>query len=168
MYLSGYYKESINEGSGLRSVLFISGCKHACEGCFNTNAWDFKHGEEFTIKRQLEIIDDVKSNPLLDGITLCGGDPFFSTKEVIPFIKLLREQVPNISVWSYSGFTYEEICSNRVMKQLLLLCDVLIDGRFILAERDTTLLFRGSRNQRIIDVKESQEKGCVTLLTSVK
>lgn len=166
MHLSGYYKESINEGYGLRSVLFISGCKHACLGCFNEAAWDFKYGEEFTYNRQLEIIDDIKNNPLIDGITLCGGDPFFSAKEVVLFLKLCKYHIPNINVWAYSGYTYEEIVKNKNLKELLVMCDVLIDGRFVLEEKDTTLLFRGSKNQRIINVQESLKNNCIKLLTS--
>jgi anaerobic ribonucleoside-triphosphate reductase activating protein len=165
MYISGYYKESINEGYGLRSVIFISGCFHACKGCFNEAAWNFKHGEEFTIDKQLEVINDIKNNPLIDGITLCGGDPFFSAKEVIEFLTLCKQHIPNINVWTYSGFTYEEIIRSKLLKQLLEMCDVLIDGRFIIEEKDTTLLFRGSKNQRIIDIPASLKNNCATLLT---
>lgn len=164
MYLSGYYKESINEGSGLRAVLFISGCKHACEGCFNSQAWNFRYGEEFTLDRQIEIIEEVKNNPLLSGITLCGGDPFFSAKELIDFVDMYRREVNEANVWAYSGFTFEEIMQDETMKQLLERCDVLIDGKFILEQKDTRLKFRGSKNQRIIDVKASLDSGSVQVI----
>lgn len=165
MHLSGYYKESINEGYGLRSVLFISGCLHACKGCFNEAAWDFKYGEEFTLEKQLKVINDIKNNPLIDGLTLCGGDPFFSPKEVIEFLKLCKLHIPNINVWAYSGFKYEEILRSKLLTEMLGMCDVLIDGRFVLEEKDTTLLFRGSKNQRIIDIQESLKNDCIKLLT---
>ncbi|MNW28184.1 Pyruvate formate-lyase 1-activating enzyme [compost metagenome] len=150
MNICGYYPESINEGEGLRAVIFISGCKHKCPGCFNPESWSFEAGEEFTAERQLEIISDVKNNPLLDGITLCGGDPFFSPIETAAFVRLFRESCPGKTVWAYSGFTYEQIRRSVNMNELLSLCDVLIDGRFVEAQKDLTLAFRGSRNQRII------------------
>jgi anaerobic ribonucleoside-triphosphate reductase activating protein len=160
MYISGYYKESINEGDGLRSVIFISGCKHACKGCFNQEAWNFKYGELFTVKKQLEIIEDVLNNPLIKGITICGGDPFFSSSDVLEFVLLCKKYIKDINIWIYSGFTYEEIVSNKEMFKLLVHCDVLIDGKFIESERDVTLKFRGSRNQNIIDIKKSIEENC--------
>lgn len=167
MFISGYYKESINEGLGLRAVVFISGCKHGCQGCFNREAWNFRNGEEFTINEQLEVIEDIKSNPLLSGLTLCGGDPFFSARDASAFLSLCREHIPDLNVWAYSGFTFEEIKQDEDMLELLMLCDVLIDGKFIENEKDTTLQFRGSKNQRVIDVKRSLKTNVITILTNV-
>ncbi len=166
MHICGYIPESINEGIGLRAVIFISGCLHNCSGCHSPQTHNFKHGELFTLQKQLEIINDVKNNPLLDGITLCGGDPFYSAKEVMAFLKLLNKYIPNINIWSYTGFTFEEILNgnNQDMIELLKLCDVLIDGRFIEEQKDLTLRFRGSKNQRIILVQESLQSNKIITL----
>jgi anaerobic ribonucleoside-triphosphate reductase activating protein len=163
MNICGYIKESINEGLGLRTVVFISGCKHNCKGCHSPQTHNFKYGEEFTLEKQLEIIEEYKKNPLLDGLCLCGGDPFYSAKEVIEFIKLFKLNKPDINIWSYTGFAYEEILNSNdiYMVELLKLCDVIIDGKFIEELKDLTLPFKGSKNQRIIDVKKSLEQGKV-------
>jgi anaerobic ribonucleoside-triphosphate reductase activating protein len=160
MNICGYIKESISEGLGLRTVIFISGCKHGCEGCHSPQTHNFKYGEEFTLEKQLEIIEEYKKNPLLDGLTLCGGDVFFSAKEVVEFVELFKSKVNNINIWSYTGFTFEEILNsnNKDMIELLKLCDVIIDGKFVNEQKDLTLPFKGSRNQRIIDVKKSLEQ----------
>ncbi|WP_442604302.1 anaerobic ribonucleoside-triphosphate reductase activating protein [Paenibacillus sp. KN14-4R] len=165
MNLCGYYKESINEGVGVRSVLFISGCRHYCKGCFNPESWDFGLGEPFDRKRKLEIINEVKNNPLVDGITLCGGDPFFSASELTVFVDHFRKICPLKSVWAYSGFTFEEIKADDTMHELLKRCDVLIDGRFEQENKDLTLAFRGSRNQRVIDVPKSLASGEIHLIS---
>lgn len=157
MKISGYIPESINEGLGLRAVIFISGCKHYCKGCHNPESWNFNYGVEFDDKRQDEIIQSIKSNPLIDGITFVGGDPFFSAKDVSEFILKLRNEIPNLNIWTYTGFTFEEILNsnNGDMIQLLYLSDVLVDGRYEEDQRDLSLPFRGSKNQKIINVKES-------------
>ncbi|MBY9080001.1 anaerobic ribonucleoside-triphosphate reductase activating protein [Paenibacillus sp. HN-1] len=160
MNLCGYYSESINEGDGLRAVLFISGCRHRCPGCFNPETWNFKYGEPFTRERQAEIIAEIAANPLLDGLTLAGGDPFFSAAEVSDFIRELRAALPDYPVWIYTGYTYEELTASPDSPEyeLLSLCQVVIDGRFVEALKDTTLRYRGSSNQRIIDVQASLGK----------
>ncbi|MNB89910.1 Pyruvate formate-lyase 1-activating enzyme [compost metagenome] len=157
MNICGYIPESVNEGIGLRAVIFISGCKHKCPGCHNQSSWDFDYGTEFTEEEQLRIIDEIKENQLLDGVTICGGDPFFSSKEVVLFLKKLKEHVPNINIWTYTGFKYEDIIrlNRKDMMELLLETDVLIDGKYIEELRDLTLAFRGSKNQKVIDVKRS-------------
>ncbi|MCR8641066.1 anaerobic ribonucleoside-triphosphate reductase activating protein [Paenibacillus sp. N1-5-1-14] len=164
MNLCGYYRESINEGLGIRSVIFISGCRHRCKGCFNPESWNFELGEPFDERKQLEIINDIKHNPLVDGITFCGGDPFFSASELIPFVQQFRRECSTKNVWAYSGFTYEEIMADEKMHELLTLCDVLVDGRFEEKQKDLTLAFRGSRNQRIIDVTKSLAKEHIELV----
>lgn len=154
MNICGYYPESINEGEGMRAVIFISGCRHRCPGCFNPETWNFNYGEPFTEQRQRELIAEIAANPLLDGLTLAGGDPFFSAGEVADFVLKLREELPGYPVWAYSGYTYEQLAADPASDEyrLLSLCQVLIDGRFVEAEKDVALLFRGSSNQRIIDV----------------
>lgn len=165
MYLGGYEKESINEGMGLRTVLSISGCKHHCPFCHSPETHSFIYGVEFSENLQKQIIQEVKKNPLLDGITFCGGDPFYSAKELNIFIKKLRKNIPDINIWIYSGFTFEEILNSKDLDiiELLKQCNVLIDGVFIKELKDVTLKFRGSSNQRIIDVKESLKQEKVVL-----
>lgn len=165
MNICGYYPESINEGEGLRAALFVSGCRHYCKGCFSAATWNFNYGEPFTPQREQEIIEDIVSNPLLSGITILGGDPFFSSTEVSLFIDHLREAVPNISVWIYSGYTFEELIKDSQSEEYALLtrCQVIIDGRFEQDLLDTSLLYRGSSNQRIIDIPASLSTGSIQL-----
>ncbi|MEC0109839.1 anaerobic ribonucleoside-triphosphate reductase activating protein [Paenibacillus taichungensis] len=152
MNLYGYIPESVNEGPGLRAVLFISGCRHACPGCFSPGSWSFRAGEPFTEKRQQQILHEVTSHPLLEGVTLCGGDPFFSATECASWVRQLRATRPDLTVWAYTGFVYEELITDPSRAELSRLCDVIIDGPYIAAERDVSLPFRGSRNQRIVNV----------------
>lgn len=154
MNYCGYIKESINEGDGLRSVIFFSGCPFHCKGCHNPQSQKYDFGDEFTDDIQAKIINDIKNNPLLSGITLCGGEPFANKnwKYVLSFIKALRQEIPNINIWSYSGFTFEELLELPQV-ELLNEINVLIDGQFIEEEKDLTLKFRGSKNQRIINLK---------------
>ncbi|UNK19894.1 anaerobic ribonucleoside-triphosphate reductase activating protein [Paenibacillus sp. N3/727] len=161
MNICGYIPESINEGQGVRAVLFVSGCRHACAGCFNTASWDFEAGEPFTDELKTRILEEIACNPLLEGVTLCGGDPFFSAEECISFLSDFRECCPDKNVWAYTGFTFEAVMRQPKLRQLALLCDVIVDGKFIQRERDTSLSFRGSRNQRLVNVASSVEKGCV-------
>lgn len=163
MNICGYIPESVNEGAGLRAVVFISGCRHACPGCFNKDSWNFDAGTPFTDAEQKRIIQDVKHNPLVDGLTLCGGDPFFSAEECIKFVEHFKAKCPDKTIWAYSGFTFEALLANKKRKQLLLLCDILIDGRFIEEQKDVSLLYRGSRNQRIIDVRNSLRSNSIVL-----
>ncbi|WP_127594697.1 anaerobic ribonucleoside-triphosphate reductase activating protein [Paenibacillus lautus] len=159
MNVCGYIPESINEGQGLRAVLFVSGCRHACAGCFNTDSWDFEAGEPFTEELSASILQDIIDNPLLDGVTLCGGDPFFSPEECTAFVRKLRTLCPGKSVWAYTGFTFEGLLRQPKLRELAMQCDVIVDGKFQLELRDVSLPFRGSSNQRFIDVAVSLERG---------
>ncbi|MGF9699632.1 anaerobic ribonucleoside-triphosphate reductase activating protein [Paenibacillus sp. MABNR03] len=164
MNLYGYIPESVNEGPGLRAVIFISGCRHACPGCFSPDSWSFRSGEQFTEERQQQILREVTAHPLLDGITLCGGDPFFSAEQCIPLVRRFRAACPGQTVWAYTGFLYEELVADPVRAELAGLCDVIIDGPYVAAERDVSLPFRGSRNQRLVDVQATlRENRIVTL-----
>nr|WP_302055393.1 anaerobic ribonucleoside-triphosphate reductase activating protein [Paenibacillus sp. CH40] len=163
--MCGYIPESLNEGYGLRTVVFISGCRHACPGCFNPESWSFRAGEPFTPQRQQEVIRDIMENPLLDGLTLCGGDPFFSAAECSQFVRDFREACPDRTVWAYTGFVYEDLLTDPERQELALLCDVIVDGRFVEQQKDLTLPFRGSRNQRLVDVKASIQAGYAVSLT---
>lgn len=168
MNICGYYPESINEGEGLRAVIFFSGCRHYCKGCFSPLTWNFDYGEPFTLQRQTEIITQIKHNPLLSGLTIMGGDPFFSPEEVKVFINQLRNLAGDINIWIYSGYTYEELSADTHSAEYALLerCQVLVDGRYDQDLRDPSLLYRGSSNQRIIDIHKSIHSENVVLWKS--
>lgn len=159
--ISGIDFESIVDGDGVRVVIFFSGCKHECPGCHNPDTHSFECGHPFTEELQTEIIDYLKQSRYTSGVTLSGGDPMYSSRDILPFVIRLRRELPKATVWVYSGFTYEEIIADDDMFALLKECDVLVDGRFILSRRNTTLKFRGSDNQRIIDVQKSLSDGTV-------
>lgn len=161
-YVADYVKDSINEGEGLRNVLYISGCLHKCPSCFSPETHDFKYGLRFTQAIQQKIIQDA-SNNMCSGITVCGGDSFFSAEDMIPFIQRFRQANPDKTVWAYTGFTFEQILAGAVPYgiEYLSLLDVLIDGMFVAECKDLTLKYRGSSNQRIIDVQASLSSGQV-------
>lgn len=163
MNISGVVYESLVDGLGIRTTIFISGCNHNCKGCQNPELQDFNNGKVFTVETQQEIIKQIKNNPLIQGITLSGGDPMFSAKELVDFINLLRSEIYNINIWCYTGFIYEEVrySKNLDMIDLLKLCDVIVDGKFIEEQKNITLSFMGSKNQRIIDVQKSLKQGRV-------
>ena len=155
MKYSGIINCSIVDGIGFRTTLFISGCKHCCEGCQNKNTWDFNAGRPYT-KEVEEILFDRISEDYIKGLTLSGGDPLYSADEVYELLVRFRERFGDTkTVWLYTGFTYE-YCKERFSK-ILDLCDVLVDGTFKCDERDSTLAFRGSRNQRVINLKNGEE-----------
>jgi anaerobic ribonucleoside-triphosphate reductase activating protein len=151
--------DSVVDGEGLRTVIFFAGCPHFCKGCHNPRSWNIHNGTEMSVE---EVVEEAASNPLTD-VTLSGGEPFFQAEEVCKVAKQLKELGKNI--WIYTGFTFEQLLASRdpYIHELLGCCDVLVDGPFILAERDLTLPFRGSRNQRIIDLtkKGREEKKVV-------
>lgn len=138
--------DSVVDGEGLRTVIFFAGCPHQCLGCHNPESWKMTNGKEMSVD---EIFREVASNPLTD-VTFSGGEPLIQARELVNLAKRIKEIGKNI--WVYSGFTYEEIVNskNRYQKELLDYCDVLVDGRFLIEERDLSLMFKGSRNQRII------------------
>ncbi|GGN99808.1 anaerobic ribonucleoside-triphosphate reductase activating protein [Saccharibacillus kuerlensis] len=165
MNICGYYPESINEGEGLRASVFISGCRHGCPGCFSTRTWNFNYGEPFDRNWQQRIIREMADNPLLDGLTLAGGDPFFSAREAAAFVDLARESIPTLDVWLYTGYTFEQLASMPGSNEYELLKrgQVLVDGKFMQQLRDVSLLYRGSSNQRLICIPESLKHGKVVL-----
>ncbi|CDD28417.1 anaerobic ribonucleoside-triphosphate reductase-activating protein [Clostridium sp. CAG:452] len=156
MKIAGFYDESISNGLGWRAVLFVSGCPHHCPGCHNKEAQDFNYGEEFN---EEEILKRIKENSILNGITISGGEPL--CKENVPgvlkFIKDVKEIRPEFNVWCYSGYTLDQLIdrndeeTNKCLNEI----DVLVDGRFVEEKKDPTLKFRGSSNQRILDLKPS-------------
>jgi len=138
--------DSIVDGEGLRTVVFFAGCPHLCKGCHNPSSWNRENGRDMTLN---EIYEDIMSNPLTN-VTFSGGEPFMQADELLLLAKRLKQS--NKNIWVYSGFTYEELLGhpNPNCQKLLMLCDVLVDGRFELDKHDPNLLFRGSANQRII------------------
>ena len=155
MNYSGIVNCSIVDGIGFRTTLFISGCKHCCEGCQNPHTWDFNAGRPYTEEVE-EILFDRISEDYIKGLTLSGGDPLYSADDVYELLVRFRERFGDTkSVWLYTGFKYE-YCKEHFSK-ILDLCDVLVDGTYKCGERDTTLAFRGSRNQRVINLKSGEE-----------
>jgi anaerobic ribonucleoside-triphosphate reductase activating protein len=146
--------DSIVDGVGVRAVLFVSGCLHKCKGCHNPETHDFNFGKEFTIKMQNELIEYCKRD-MVNGITFSGGDPMYNASNLLFFAKRFKAECPDKDIWIYSGFTYEEILEDNNMKRLLKECDILVDGKFEVNNQDKTYSFRGSYNQRIIDIFES-------------
>lgn len=154
MNMAGFYDESISNGLGWRAVLFVSGCPHNCKGCHNKEAQNFSYGERFN---QEEILKRIKNNSILNGITISGGEPLCvqNIPEVYNFIQEVKKIKPNFNIWCYTGYTLEQL-NNRedeVTKKCLDQIDVLVDGKFIEEKKVPGLKFRGSSNQRIIDLK---------------
>ena len=158
--ISGIIGESIVDGTGLRTTIFFQGCPHGCPGCHNPQTHDPNEGEE---KELDTILEDIKKNPLLDGVTLSGGEPFFQAAAAADFAKKAHEQ--GLNVWTYTGYCWEEIlqAENPDWMKLLQCTDVLVDGRFIQKERTLDMPFVGSRNQRVIDVEESLKTNKIVL-----
>ena len=156
MKMAGFYDESISNGLGWRAVVFVSGCPHHCPGCHNKEAQDFAYGSEFN---EEEILEKIKNNSILKGITISGGEPLCkeNIKDVCNFIKDVKQVKKDFNVWCYSGYTFDELVNreDKDTMDCLNQIDVLVDGRFKQDLKDPTLKFRGSSNQRILDVKES-------------
>ena len=156
----------IADGPGVRTTLFVSGCSHHCPGCFQPETWDFGYGEEFTPEVEDKIIESLAPD-YVDGLTLLGGEPMekVNQRALLPFIKRVKETYPQKNIWCYTGYTLEsELLSEsrarcEVTDELLAYIDVLVDGEFIEALRDVTLRFRGSRNQRLLDLPATLAKG---------
>lgn len=152
LHISGVNYESIADARGVSCTIFFSGCRHLCVGCHSKETWDFNYGELATDEMARLISYEINKRPYVTSITLSGGDPMYSAKEVKEFIKKLPIQGKEI--WCYSGFTVEELLEDKEQKELLMMCDVLVDGKFEVSERNITIPFRGSNNQRIINLKE--------------
>ncbi len=153
----------IANGPGIRATVFVTGCSRRCVNCFNEEYQDFNAGSEWTAAETERLIsylqDDTNS-----GLTLLGGEPMENAKDLLALVQAVRRAVPEKSIWVYSGFLYEEILTQPARKALLEACDVLVDGPFVDALKDPGLYFRGSSNQRVIDVAKSREAGKAVLL----
>ena len=155
MNVSGVLFDDCANGSGIRITIFVSGCKHKCRGCHNKETWDFKNGEPFNIDMQTAIFNKIANSEYIEGITLSGGDPMYHAEELLFFVKKYRQLFPEKTLWLYTGFTFEEIKEDSAKWKLAKECDVIVDGPFKIKEIDNSVSFRGSLNQRIIDVNES-------------
>ncbi len=161
----------IANGLGVRTSLFVSGCTHMCKGCFKSEAWDFNYGKPFTSQVEDEIINSLKPD-FIDGLSLLGGEPFEPKNQqaLLPFLQRVKKEFPNKDIWCYTGYLFdEELLKGSRAKteytyEMLKCIDVLVDGRFIEELKDISLEFRGSSNQRIIDVKKSLKENKVIIL----
>ena len=151
--------DSVVDGEGIRTVIWTQGCGHNCPGCQNPQTHDFNGGLEIDVEEVKEALNELKGQ---DGITLSGGDPLFQVDASYEIAKHAHEL--GMNVWCYTGFTYEEIVSNSKLCKILDQVDILVDGKFLLEEFSLDLQFKGSKNQRIIDVKKSLEEGKVCLV----
>lgn len=156
--------DSIVDGEGIRTVIWTQGCPHHCLGCHNPETWDFEGGALIDLEEVYKIIDSLEGQ---DGITFSGGDPFMQPKECAEIAKYARSK--GLNIWSYTGYTWEELISLSKSKPAIIdflkEIDVLVDGRFVLAKKSYSCIFRGSTNQRIIDVKESLKTKKVVIVS---
>ena len=167
----GNIKEcDIADGPGVRVTLFVSGCRHHCKGCFNSETWDFQYGVPFTEETKEKSLELLKPG-YIQGFTLLGGEPFEpeNQKVLVHLLKEIRNTYPQKDIWCYSGYLFDRdmipggCVHTNVTDEMLSYIDVLVDGEFKEALKDVTLVFRGSQNQRIINVKESKKQGKVVL-----
>lgn len=160
----------IANGPGIRVTLFVSGCTHRCQNCFNEETWDFKYGSPFTADTENELINALRP-AYVKGLTLLGGEPLEHSNQqgLLPFIRRVKKELPGKDIWCYTGYTYERDVLERMCaeweetKELLSYIDVLVDGEFVQALKDLGLRFRGSSNQRIIDLPKSLRTGKTVL-----
>lgn len=148
-------KFDVANGPGIRTTIFVSGCTHNCPGCFNKEYQNFRYGDMWTQKQTEEVISYLKEDSV-SGLSLLGGEPFQSAKDLAEVVKEIKKETDK-NIWVYSGYIFEDIIKDEDMLDLLSVCDVLVDGLFVEELKDLTLKFRGSSNQRIIDIKRSLE-----------
>ena len=159
MQIAGYERESIVDGPGFRFAIFFQGCPHKCEGCHNPETWNAKGGVDVDID---DIVSEVEKAYYIDGVTISGGEPFFQVDSLIELASKLKEKKYNIIC--FTGYTFEQIMADEKMRQALSFIDTLIDGKFVLEQRSIALRFRGSKNQRVIDVQKSLQENEIVLL----
>jgi len=170
MYYSNIKKQDIADGTGVRVTLFVSGCTNRCEGCFQPETWDFCHGQPYTQETEKELLEALGKD-YIQGLTLLGGEPMEPENQRVlaGLLRAVRGHYPQKDIWCYTGFTLETDLAPggkrycEVTDELLGLIDILVDGRFILAKRNLMLNFRGSENQRIIDMAATRRSGRVVL-----
>ena len=170
MFYGEIKNSDIANGNGVRVTLFVSGCRNHCEECFQPQTWDFQYGKPFTEETEKKLLEMLAPS-YINGLTLLGGEPFEpeNQRALLPFLKRVKEKYPAKTIWAFSGFTLEELRNPEsrgcceVTKDILGLIDVLVDGRFQKELKDISLRFRGSSNQRIIDMKRTIESGNIVL-----
>lgn len=159
-------KIDVANGEGVRVSVFVSGCNHHCKGCFNQCAWDFNYGKEFTEKEEQQIIDYM-NHDYISGLSLLGGEPLEPKNQegLLPLVKKVKEKFPDKNIWCYTGFDFEKDVvgkmakNNETTRELLKYIDIIVDGKFEEDKKDLKLQFRGSSNQKIVDVKKSLQTG---------
>ncbi len=170
MHYAKINKYDIANGPGVRVSLFVSGCRNACKGCFNTEAWDFNYGDEFTDTVGSDIIESLRPY-YISGLTVLGGEPMEPENqlELLPFLSEVRRKVPDKTIWIYTGYVIDQLvttkCIPNVTMRLLRMIDVLVDGRFVESLKDISLKFRGSSNQRIIDMKQTLDESRIITIS---
>lgn len=163
-------KTDIANGEGVRVSLFVSGCRRHCKNCFNASTWDFGYGKSFDESVQEELLEALAPD-YIAGLSLLGGEPFEpeNQRALLPFVKKVKSRFPHKTIWCYTGYTFdvgdmqEAQASSEITRELIQLLDVLVDGRFVEELKDIRLKFRGSSNQRVIDVQKSLRNGRVEL-----
>jgi anaerobic ribonucleoside-triphosphate reductase activating protein len=171
MYIGEIMTADSANGVGIRLTLFVSGCLNHCPGCFQPQTWDFEYGQLYTEEMENRILEELEK-PYYDGLTLLGGDPMECSNQeaLLPLLKRVRSRLPQKSIWAYTGYVYEKDLvpggkryTEGITDPLLDLIDVLVDGPFVEARKKITLNFRGSENQRIIDLKVTRQSGRIVL-----
>lgn len=166
-YLSGVNYESVADGPGVRAAIFLSGCNHFCPGCHNPDTHDPMYGQPIDSAVLETIASNIESKSYISGITLTGGDPLYNPRYTYNFVRALRHRLwrtwSNYSIWLYTGYTWEQIVARMQkdthLRLLISMCNVVVDGMFVQTLADKTLAFRGSSNQRLIDVSQSLKQG---------
>lgn len=159
-------KFDIANGPGVGLSLFVSGCTHHCKGCFNQEAWDFKFGEPYTKETTQNIVEFYQNNPQVTTFSLLGGEPFdqgCDSLYIIDLVRRLRKETKCKNFWIWSGYTFDKILQSKEKTKMLIYFDVLVDSKFELDKKDPRLAYRGSSNQRVIDIQESLKASEVVL-----
>ena len=170
MHYGNIKNYDIADGECVRVTLFCSGCTNRCEGCFQPETWDFCYGKEYTKETEDQLIQ-MLTNPNIQGLTLLGGDPFEPSNQrtLITLLRRVKQELPTKDVWAYTGFVYEQDLlegqrkHTEVTDEMLSYIDVLVDGPFVIDEKDISLYFRGSTNQRVIDMPKTLKSGSVVI-----
>ena len=153
-------KEDISNGPGIRVSLFVQGCNRHCDGCFNPETWDYDKGQIFNQRIQ-ELFLDLGKEKRITGFSILGGEPLDQGKCMLELIKKIKERYPDKTIWMWTGHTYEDLTDEQM--EIVKLIDVLVDGPFIISQRCPSKRFRGSMNQRIIDIKKTLESGIIAI-----
>ena len=162
MYYGNIKKLDIANGDGVRVSIFVSGCRNRCKGCFQPQTWDFCYGQPYTAETEKTLLEALEP-PYVDGLTLLGGEPFEpeNQRELVQLLRRVKEELPGKNIWCYSGYTLAELQEEghprcEVTDEMLSMIDVLVEGRFVEEQKNLSLRFRGSANQRVIDLKKTK------------